>query len=142
MTEKIPFQTSRTSFQNFKSAGKNLPPNASNLKICSIIGERSLFIKTIFKFMESHGEQTKIRKIWNFFVISHAKDNEGSMLALSWFDPNVRIFDFFLDFCPLKNSIRVSFYFSGIQSTLLNMLIQFSKKSESKNFRPKSLNLP
>ena len=49
---------------------------------------------------------------------------------------------FFLDFCPLKNSIRVSFYFSGIQSTLLNMLIQFSKKSESKNFRPKSLNLP
>ena len=82
ITEKFPFQTSWISFKNFKSARKKLPPNASNLRICSIVGERSLGIKTIFNLMESPGEQIKIRKIGNFFVISHVKDNEGSMLAL------------------------------------------------------------
>ena len=42
--------------------GKNMPPAASNLKICAYSRSESEVTKTIFKFMESHGEKIKIQK--------------------------------------------------------------------------------
>ena len=142
MGENFSIESSSMSIKNFKTNGKNMSPRASNFIICAIHSAVSEVIQTIFKFMEIQGQKIRIQKNWKSLVIFHVKDSEGSMMTISEFDPNLRIFDIFLDFQLINDSSRDSYYFSDMQTTPLNKLIYFSKKSESKKFRPKSLNPP
>ena len=75
-----------------------MPPSASNFKICAYDRAVPEVTKIIFKFMESHGEKIKNQKNWKSLVISHVEYSEGSMMTIPEFDPNLRIFEFFLDF--------------------------------------------
>ena len=92
--------------------------------------------------MESHGDKTKIQRNWKSLVILYVKDSEGSLMTFPKFDQNLGIFDIFLHFYLLDNSIQGFLYFSYVQSTPLYKLMYFSKKSETEKFRPKPLNLP
>ena len=94
-----------------------------------------------------------MQKNWKFFdckkfdVIFTKLLSSASMMTSGHLPPlnSILILVFltlFLDFSLLNNSIRDFLYFSRIQSTPLIKLMYFSKKSESKKFRPKPLNLP
>lgn len=58
-SKKFSFESSSTWSQNFSSAGKNRTPNASNLKICSRIGERFLVIK-----QKSNSCRVMVHNLW------------------------------------------------------------------------------
>ena len=57
----------------------------------------------MFEFTESPGEKNKKSEKWNFLTILHVKHTEGSLMALTEFDPNVKIFETFLDFYQPNN---------------------------------------
>ena len=59
MNEKFWGENSSISTENFKSTVKNMPPIASNLKICACSRGGTILIKTISKLMESSGEKIK-----------------------------------------------------------------------------------
>ena len=62
MGGKILMESSSISNKNFKTAGKNMSPSASNFEICAYDRAVSGMYTTLLDFMESHGEKIKFQK--------------------------------------------------------------------------------
>ena len=86
---------------------------------------------------QKSGEFWRLWKIYKKLKVLenlHVKQTEGSMKFFWKVYPKVKIFDIFGNFHLIKSPKRNYCYFSDIQSTLGNTLMQFSRKSEPKIF--------